>query len=146
MKLRLYASYKESPGLEKSSYSKAILTLGFYAGLAEVLDFYGFKKYDRDKGVSLNEIKEKFHIDINGKIKDKESKGVYDVLSNLNPPEVNCTKGLVLSGRGPVWLYCFLVHYYHATAFVATCDPRLGGAVLDRLLDTEALRQDRLSS
>jgi CRISPR-associated protein Csx1 len=79
MRLRLYASYKESPGLEKTSYSKAILTLGFYAGLAEVLDFYGFKIYDRNKGVSMNEIKEKFNNDMKGDVKNKQSKGVYDL-------------------------------------------------------------------
>jgi len=36
----------------------------------------------------------------------------------------------VLSGRGPVWLYGFLVHFYHPTSAVAIFDPRLGGAVV----------------
>lgn len=39
-------------------------------------------------------------------------------------------KGVILSGRGPIWLYCFLCHYYHPTKFVATYDPRLQGAVV----------------
>jgi CRISPR-associated protein Csx3 len=39
-------------------------------------------------------------------------------------------KGVILSGRGPVWLYCFLTHFYHPTKFVATYDPRLHGAVV----------------
>lgn len=51
-------------------------------------------------------------------------------LLNLNPPKVDPTKGVLLNGRGPIWLYCYLTHYYHLTAFVATCDPRLGGAVV----------------
>lgn len=34
-------------------------------------------------------------------------------LATITPPEVNETKGVVLSGRGPIWLYCFLTHFYH---------------------------------
>ena len=52
------------------------------------------------------------------------------ILREINPPEVNPTKGVVLSGRAPIWLYCYLVHRYHPTKFVATYDPRLGGAVV----------------
>ncbi|MEM2661391.1 MAG: CRISPR-associated ring nuclease Crn3/Csx3 [Nitrososphaeria archaeon] len=48
------------------------------------------------------------------------------ILKEINPPQVNPTKGVVLSGRAPIWLYCYLVHYYHPTKFVATYDPRLG--------------------
>lgn len=51
-------------------------------------------------------------------------------LISLSLPEVNGTKGVVISGRGPIWLYCFLAHFYHPTQFVATYDPRLGGAVI----------------
>jgi len=51
-------------------------------------------------------------------------------LALCNPPEVKPTKGVVLSGRGPVWLFCFLTHFYHPTVWVATYDPRLGGAVV----------------
>jgi len=53
-----------------------------------------------------------------------------EVLATLSLPKVNPTKGVVLSGRGPVWLYCFLAHYYHFTRWIATHDPRLGGAVV----------------
>ncbi|NJE10068.1 CRISPR-associated ring nuclease Crn3/Csx3 [Thermococcus sp. MAR1] len=52
------------------------------------------------------------------------------ILKSLKPPEVNPKKGVVLSGRGPVWLYGFLAHYYHPTAWVATYDPRLGAVVV----------------
>jgi CRISPR-associated protein Csx3 len=55
-------------------------------------------------------------------------------LRQLSPPnpiaENFAHKGVILSGRGPVWLYCFLTHFYHTTKFVATYDPRLQGAVV----------------
>lgn len=51
-------------------------------------------------------------------------------LLELSPPEVNGAKGVVFSGRGPIWLYCFLTHLYHPTKFIATYDPRLEGAVI----------------
>lgn len=57
-----------------------------------------------------------------------------DILSTLLPPdpiaENFAHKGVIISGRGPVWLFCFLTHYYHITKFVATYDPRLSGAVV----------------
>ena len=51
-------------------------------------------------------------------------------LTSLKPPKVNPTKGVVLSGRGPIWLYCYLTHHYHPTRFIATYDPRVGGAII----------------
>lgn len=57
-----------------------------------------------------------------------------DLLQHLLAPDMvkeNFShKGVILSGRGPVWLYCFLTHFYHPTKFVATYDPRLQGAVV----------------
>lgn len=53
------------------------------------------------------------------------------VISSLKPPEVNPQCGVVLSGRGPVWLYAALVHHYHPTKWVATFDPRLGAVVVE---------------
>ena len=53
-----------------------------------------------------------------------------ETLKSLNPPKINPTKGIILSGRGPIWLYCYLTHHYHPTKFIATYDPRLGGAVI----------------
>lgn len=46
------------------------------------------------------------------------------------PPKLTGTKGAILSGRGPIWLYGFLIHHYHPTKFIAVYDPRLGGAVV----------------
>ncbi len=54
----------------------------------------------------------------------------YEILRNLNPPKVNFRKGVIISGRGPIWLHCFLAHEYHPARFVAHYDPRLGGAVV----------------
>lgn len=55
-------------------------------------------------------------------------------LKTLSPPDPVTQnfahKGVILSGRGPVWLYGFLVHFYHPTKWVATYDPRLKGAVV----------------
>jgi len=40
-------------------------------------------------------------------------------------------EGLVISGRGPIWLYAVILHkYMHTFAYVATCDPKVGGAVV----------------
>jgi CRISPR-associated protein Csx3 len=51
-------------------------------------------------------------------------------LDALTPPKVNGAKGIILSERGPTWLYCFLTHFYHPTKFIATYDPRLEGVVI----------------
>jgi CRISPR-associated protein Csx3 len=57
-----------------------------------------------------------------------------DVLTNLSPPDPIqkdfAHKGVILSGRGPIWLYGYLVHYYHPTKMIAIFDPRLQGAVV----------------
>lgn len=51
-------------------------------------------------------------------------------LASLNPPDVDGSQGIIISGRGPVWLYAALSHHYHVTAWVGTFDPRMGGAVV----------------
>lgn len=51
-------------------------------------------------------------------------------LRELTLPRIRSSKGVVLSGRGPIWLYARLVHEYHPTAWVGTYDPRLEGAVV----------------
>lgn len=59
-----------------------------------------------------------------------ESSIAPEILQELKPPKVNGAKGVILSGRGPIWLYCYLTHCYHPTKFIATYDPRLGGAIV----------------
>jgi CRISPR-associated protein Csx3 len=55
-------------------------------------------------------------------------------LQNINPPDPIKNKfshkGVILSGRGPIWFYGFLIHFYHPTKFIAIYDPRLNGAVV----------------
>ena len=46
------------------------------------------------------------------------------------PPGINTTIGVVISGRAPMWLYGFLIHELHPTAWVAVFDPRLGAVVV----------------
>lgn len=57
-----------------------------------------------------------------------------DVLAPEDLKEINLKlpdeSGVVLSGRGPVWLYAALVHHYHPVQWIATRDLRLGGAVV----------------
>lgn len=51
-------------------------------------------------------------------------------LSRLVPPKADTRKGIILSGRGPTWLYSFLTHYYHPYPWVGVYDPRLGAIVV----------------
>ena len=52
-------------------------------------------------------------------------------LTQLQLPEnIDPGKGIVLSGRGPLWLYGHLIHELHPTAWVACYDPRLGAVVV----------------
>lgn len=46
------------------------------------------------------------------------------------PQGILASQGVVLEGRGPIWLYGYLVHECHATAWVGCYDPRLEGAVV----------------
>ena len=51
-------------------------------------------------------------------------------LKSLNLPFYNPTKGVIISGRAPVWVFSTLVHEFHPTLWIATFDPRLGGGVV----------------
>ena len=52
-------------------------------------------------------------------------------LRAIRPPRVDPKKGVILSGRGPIWLYAFLAHHYHPTRWIAIFDPRLGAVVVE---------------
>ncbi|MGE3613751.1 MAG: CRISPR-associated ring nuclease Crn3/Csx3 [Sulfurimonas sp.] len=41
-------------------------------------------------------------------------------------PDVPQNMGVILSGRGPIWLYARLVHHFHPARWVAIHDPRIG--------------------
>ena len=53
-----------------------------------------------------------------------------DALASLELPAIDPTGGVVLSGRGPIWLYVAMGHHYHVSRWVGTHDPRLGGVVV----------------
>lgn len=46
------------------------------------------------------------------------------------PAGLDPRKGVLLSGRAPMWLYAYLVHECHPTLWVACFDPRLGAVVV----------------
>ena len=62
-------------------------------------------------------------------------------LKEIKPPDPAknkfSSKGVILSGRGPIWLYGYLIHFYHPTKFVAVYDPRLNSAVVVESHTTE---------
>lgn len=84
------------------------------------------------RGAKMSEIKFNVKEEDEYSILSFEIEGVIspEDLDALTPPKVNGSKGVILSGRGPIWIYCFLTHFYHPTKFIATFDPRLGGAVI----------------
>ncbi|MEO0151714.1 MAG: CRISPR-associated ring nuclease Crn3/Csx3 [candidate division WOR-3 bacterium] len=55
-------------------------------------------------------------------------------LENIKPPdpvkEGFSSSAIILSGRGPIWLYGYLIHFYHPVRAIAIFDPRLDGAVV----------------
>ena len=51
-------------------------------------------------------------------------------LKTLAIPTVKGNKGVVLNGRAPIWVFGTLIHHFHATQWVATNDPRQGGAIV----------------
>lgn len=57
-------------------------------------------------------------------------------LSQLRLQEVDYSKGVIISGRGPMWLYAYLVHAYHPAAWVAVFDPRIGAVVVQNHIPT----------
>ena len=46
------------------------------------------------------------------------------------PAGIDYKKGVIISGKGPVWLYAHLVHLLHISAWVAVYDPRIGAVVV----------------
>ena len=51
-------------------------------------------------------------------------------LKSLAIPTVKGNKGVILNGRAPIWVFGTLIHHFHPTAWVATNDPRQGGAIV----------------
>ena len=71
------------------------------------------------------------------------------------PIGLDPSKGVILSGRAPVWLYTYLVHECHPTVWVACFDPRQGAIVttthsklvsVGQVISLEELNLETLSS
>jgi len=45
-------------------------------------------------------------------------------------PPVPFGRGVIISGRGPIWLYGRLIHHFHPAKWIAVFDPRLGAVVI----------------
>ncbi|HPC39237.1 MAG TPA: CRISPR-associated ring nuclease Crn3/Csx3 [Exilispira sp.] len=66
----------------------------------------------------------------------------FELKKNLEPQDLNfinlpdpvkekfASKLLILSGRGPIWLYGFMIHHFHPCKAIAIYDPRIDGAVI----------------
>ncbi|MGB7509704.1 MAG: CRISPR-associated ring nuclease Crn3/Csx3 [Pelodictyon phaeoclathratiforme] len=46
------------------------------------------------------------------------------------PATVQWNQGIVIEGKGPIWLYGYLVHECHPSSWVGCYDPRLGIVVV----------------
>jgi len=53
-----------------------------------------------------------------------------DLVGLALPDRLDPSQGVVLEGRAPIWLYAYLVHECHATAWVGCFDPRCQGAIV----------------
>jgi CRISPR-associated protein Csx3 len=52
-------------------------------------------------------------------------------LKGLKLPEgIDYSQGIVIEGKAPIWLYGYLVHECHPSAWVGCYDPRLGAVVV----------------
>ncbi len=46
------------------------------------------------------------------------------------PQGIDTTGGVVISGRGPIWLHDYLVHELHPTAWIGCFEPRFNSAIV----------------
>jgi CRISPR-associated protein Csx3 len=46
------------------------------------------------------------------------------------PSGIDFSQGIVVEGKGPIWLYAYLVHECHAATWVGCYDPRHKGAIV----------------
>lgn len=61
-------------------------------------------------------------------IKIESDNGVCtpDDLQDIQIPDLDFSKGVVIEGRAPIWVYCYLAHACHPSTWLGTYDPRLG--------------------
>jgi CRISPR-associated protein Csx3 len=53
-----------------------------------------------------------------------------DMVGLETPLGIDASRGVVISGRAPIWLYAYYVHELHPTKWIACYDPRLSGGVV----------------
>jgi CRISPR-associated protein Csx3 len=53
-----------------------------------------------------------------------------DLVNTHLPKNIDWKLGVVIEGRGPIWLYGYLVHLCHPALWVACYDSRLGAVVV----------------
>lgn len=53
-----------------------------------------------------------------------------DDLQTVKLPTLDGSQGVVFEGKSPIWVYAYLTHEAHATAWVGCYDPREKGAVV----------------
>lgn len=46
------------------------------------------------------------------------------------PEGINFSKGVIVNGKAPIWLYSHVVHLLHISKWVAVFDPRLGAVIV----------------
>ena len=73
---------------------------------------------------------------------DKMALFEFELQRNLEPEDLKeiklpdpvkegiSSKIIILSGRGPIWLYAFMVHHFHPCKAIAIFDPHLDGAIV----------------
>lgn len=67
-------------------------------------------------------------------ISTDQKEGVFNPseLSGLKIPEFSIDNGVILSGRCPIWVFSALTATLRQLPWIATLDPRLGGAVVTK--------------
>jgi len=84
-------------------------------------DFISFEVKDIGEGITL------IHFELKRQLEPQD-------LKNIHPPDPVKNKFskkiVVLSGRASIWLYGYLVHFYHPVKAIAIFDPRLDAGVV----------------
>lgn len=87
---RLFSSYLKSPALDKDTYLKVLLTLGFYYGLGKILKESGLKNLG-DKGWEIRDTKESFYkiyktfgLNLNGVVLGNEINQILEASNRFN--------------------------------------------------------------
>ena len=79
-------------------------------------------KVERKEGFVLVE------FELEGAISPEKLREI--TLEKLGLELKDARSGIVISGRGPIWLYSYLCHLLHPFRWVACFDPRLGAVVV----------------